>query len=78
MIPAVRIDKHCTGDKRKARQLEWQEARLCLVYEQGCTEKSHAVTLGDANAAGERWPGCAIRQGLNRQSKIHCVSAGAP
>ena len=28
MIPVVRIDKNCTGDKRKARQLEWQEARL--------------------------------------------------
>lgn len=71
------MDEEATGDKRKTRKLDWKEAKLCLVYEQGSVGKRYGVTMKDPDDAGDRWLDCAIKQGLNRQSKIHCVSDGA-
>ena len=77
-VPIVRFDENAEGDKRKTRKTDWQEVRLCLAYEQGCQGKRHEVTMGSVDEAGDRWLSCAIKQGLNRQSSIHCVSDGAP
>ena len=77
MIPIVVVDEKTEGDKRKTRKIEWQEAKLCLVYEQGNCTKRHRVIMGEPDEAGEQWLSCAIEQGLNRQSSIHCVSDGA-
>lgn len=77
MIPIVLVDEDAEGDKRKTRQLEWQEAKLCLVYENGSTCKRHRVVMGDPDEAGNHWLSCAIEQGMNRQTTIHCVSDGA-
>ena len=77
MIPVVLFDEEAEGDKRKTRKLDWQEAKLCLVYAQGSREKRHRVVMGTPDEAGDQWLSCAIEQGLNRQSEIHCVSDGA-
>ncbi|MET4818215.1 hypothetical protein [Endozoicomonas lisbonensis] len=77
MIPVVLFDEEAEGDKRKARKVDWQEAKLCLVYEQGSCDKRHRVVMGEPGEAGDQWLSCAIEQGLNRQSSIHCVSDGA-
>ena len=77
MIPVVLFDEEAEGDKRKTRKVDWQEAKLCLVYEQGCCNKRHRVIMGEPDEAGDQWLSCAIEQGLNRQSSIHCVSDGA-
>ena len=77
MIPVVRFDEEADGDKRKTRKVDWQEAKLCLVYEQGSRDKRHHVVMGEPDEAGDQWLSCAIEQGLNRQSSIHCVSDGA-
>ena len=76
-VPIVRFDENAEGDKRKTRKTDWQEVKLCLAYEQGRQGKRYEVTLGDVDEAGKRWLSCAIKQGLNQQSKIHCVSDGA-
>ena len=77
MIPVVHFDEEAEGDKRKTRKTDWQEARLCLVYEQGSCDKRHRIVMGEPDQAGNQWLSCAIEQGLNRQSSIHCVSDGA-
>ena len=77
MIPVVLFDEEAEGDKRKTRKVDWQEAKLCLVYEQGSCDKRHRVVMGEPDEAGDQWLSCAIEQGLNRQSSIHCVSDGA-
>lgn len=77
MIPIVRFDEEAEGDKRKTRKTDWQEAKLCQVYELGSTDKRHQATMGGPDEAGDQWLSCAIEQGLNRQSSIHCVSDGA-
>ncbi len=76
-VPIVLVDEEATGDKRKTRKLDWKEAKLCLVYEQGCVGKRYGLTMKEPDNAGDQWLSCAIKQGLNRQSKIHCVSDGA-
>ena len=43
MIPVVLFDEEAEGDKRKTRKVDWQEAKLCLVYEQGSCNKRHRV-----------------------------------
>ncbi len=78
MIPIVLFDEEAEGDKRKTRKTDWQEAKLCQVYEFGRIDKRHQATMGSPEKGGDQWLSCAIKQGLNRQSAIHCVSDGAP
>ena len=77
MIPVVLIDENAEGDKRKTRKIKWQEAKLCQVYKPGSTDKRHQATMGGPDEAGDQWLSCAIAQGFNQQSTIHCVSDGA-
>ena len=76
-VPIVIVDEEAPGDKRKTRKLDWKEAKLCLVYEQGCVDKRYGLTMKEPDDAGDQWLSCAIKSGLNRQSEIHCVSDGA-
>ena len=45
-IPVVLFDEETEGDKRKTRKMDWQEAKLCLAYEQGSRDKRHRVVMG--------------------------------
>lgn len=77
MIPVVLFDEDAEGDKRKTRKTEWQEAKLCQIYKLGSTDKRHQATMGGLDEAGDQWLSCAMSQGFNQQSSIHCVSDGA-
>lgn len=79
MIPVVRTAEPKPGqDRRRTRQLEWQEARLALAYPYGSVTPRFGATLGGVEQAGAHWADCVVRAGAGRQTRIHCVSDGAP
>ncbi|WP_366556860.1 UPF0236 family transposase-like protein [Endozoicomonas ascidiicola] len=77
MIPVVLFNDVEDGDKRKTRKTEWQEAKFCQVYKLGSNDKRHLATMKGPNKAGDQWLNCALAQGFNPKSSIHCVSDGA-
>ena len=78
MIPLVTVAEDSSGDKRKTREVCWNEARLGLVYEQGCTDPIFGATTGSVDQAGDQLALCASRIGMNAQTEIHGVGDGAP
>ena len=83
MIPIVRTDNIPSGDipidRRKTRQVFWKEARLALARPLGSVETVYEATfLGDVDDAGDRLAHCAVKAGAGENTKIHCVSDGAP
>jgi len=66
------------GDRRKTRQVRWQEARLSLAHAQGSVTPRFAATLGEPDAVGEQLRDCAIRVGFGLTSRVHSVGDGAP
>jgi len=79
MIPVVQpVAADAAGDKRKHRALVWKEARLSLVRRPEQVEPVCAVTLGDAQAAGEDLKRLALGSGLNRHTHVHGLGDGAP
>ena len=77
MIPIVKIAAKGPKDRRKRRQLDWQEARLSLAYRAGSLEKHYQATLQSVELAGSQLLECARQAGAGRQSQIHCVGDGA-
>lgn len=77
MIPVVKIAAKGPKDRRKRRQLDWQEARLSLAYRAGSIEKHYQATLQAVEVAGGQLLECARRAGAGRKSRIHCVGDGA-
>ena len=78
MLPIVlaRIDE---GDKRKNKKLQWSEARLALVHEQGSvTPKFEATFGGSVDDAGLALLNCAIAAGFGTNTHVHGVGDGAP
>ena len=83
MIPIVTTDVIPSGeqsiDRRKTRQVAWKEARLSLARPLGSVETVYeAIFLGGVDDAGDRMAHCAIEAGAGENTKIHCVSDGAP
>jgi hypothetical protein len=83
MIPIVSTQASEDGDKpidrRKTRELDWKEARLCLARKQGSVEQVYqAMYLGNVDDAGNRLAHCAIRAGAGENTHVHCVGDGAP
>ena len=83
MIPIVSTDNILSGDmpidRRKTRQVCWKEARLALARPLGSVETVYETTfLGDVDDAGDRMAHCAVLAGAGENTKIHCVSDGAP
>lgn len=77
MLPIVTIGL-AEGDKRKQKQLHWQEARLALVHEQGsATPRFDAVFGGSADDAGQALLNCAVAAGFGTQTQLHGVGDGA-
>ena len=77
LIPIVKIAAKGPKDRRKRRQLDWQEARLSLAYRAGSLEKHYHATLHEVEVAGAQLLACARRAGAGQQSRIHCVGDGA-
>jgi Uncharacterised protein family (UPF0236) len=66
------------GDRRKTRQVRWQEARLSLAHAQGSVTPRFAATFGAPEAVGEQLRDCALRVGFGSTSRVHSVGDGAP
>ena len=77
MIPIVKIAIKGPKDRRKRRQLDWQEARLSLAYRAGSVEKHYRATLQAVEVAGAQLLECAREAGAGQKSRIHCVGDGA-
>jgi len=76
MIPTVQIAAG-RGDKRRRREVSWQEARLALAGVGGSVERYYGATMGSVEQAGRQWRACAVRAGAGRNTHIHCVGDGA-
>jgi hypothetical protein len=66
------------GDRRKTRQVRWQEARLSLAHAQGSVTPRFAATFGEPEVVGEQLRDCALRVGFGPTSRVHRVGDGAP
>jgi hypothetical protein len=77
LIPIVRIAAKGPKDRRKRRQLDWQEARLSLAREAGSLAKHYQATLQAVEVAGGQLLECARRAGAGQKSRIHCLGDGA-
>ena len=77
MIPIVKINAKGPKDRRKRRLLDWQEARLRLVYRAGSLTKHYQATLRAVEVAGAQLLEGARQVGGGRKSRIHCVGDGA-
>jgi hypothetical protein len=77
MVPTVEPDL-TKSDKRKGKQLQWKEAKLCLAHPQGSTTLSYGGTLqGDVDVAGQQLFDCAVRAGFGTRTHVHAVGDGA-
>ena len=65
------------GDRRKTRQVRWQEARLSLAHAHSSVTPRFAATLGARGGRGALRD-CALRVGLGLTSRVHSVGDGAP
>jgi len=78
MVPTVRTTQG-SGDRRKGKSVQWEEARVSLVHAHGSTTLVYAATLsGDVDTAGRQLRACAKRAGLTKGHHVHGVGDGAP
>ena len=63
------------SDKRKNRQVNYQEARLCACQAQGSMDCFYEATFQEVDQVGKLWAECAktAGQGLNTGSSRNCV-----
>lgn len=78
MVPTVRGDA-ASADRRKAKTVQWQEAKVSLAHAQGSTRMAYGATLlGDVDTAGRQLRACAKRAGFGKGHRVHAVGDGAP
>jgi hypothetical protein len=78
LIPIVKIAAtKAAKDRRKARQLEWREARLSLARRADAVSKYYRATLAEVAQAGAQLLDCVVKAGGGRRTRIHCVGDGA-
>jgi len=78
MVPTVRSDA-ASADRRKAKTVQWQEAKVSLAHAQGSTQMVYGATLlGDVDTAGSQLRACAKRAGFGKGHRVHGVGDGAP
>ncbi|MCP4460897.1 MAG: ISKra4 family transposase [Cytophagales bacterium] len=65
-------------DKRKTREVRWEEARLSIAHAKGSISPVFGATSGNVDEAGDQLAHCAILAGMDQHSKVHCVGDGAP
>lgn len=75
LIPIVTTS--AAADKRKTRQVSWQEARLALAHAQGSVSPRFSATLGGVDQAGDGLAVCVAQAGGGQASHLHCVGDGA-
>lgn len=77
MVPIVEPDA-AQKDKRKGKQLQWKEAKICLAHAKGSKTLTYGGTLqGDVAQAGRELFHCARVAGFGSNSRLHAVGDGA-
>lgn len=76
MIPIVE-SRGTKADRRKGKQLLWQEVRLCLARREQSVTPLYGATLGSVSVAGALWRQTAEAVGLNVNTRVHGVGDGA-
>lgn len=76
MLPIVSF-KAGEGDKRKRREIIWQEARLAAAQELGSARTHYAVSFGDVHECGEQWARATLEAGWAAKSRLHVLGDGA-
>lgn len=78
MVPIVTVSKDAAvKDKRKTRQLSWQEARLCFSRDITKNEGIFRATLKSVEDLGDMWFSSAVAAGMGQKTEIHCLGDGA-
>jgi hypothetical protein len=78
MVPIMEPDAN-SADKRKGKNLHWEEAKICLAHPQGSKTLTFGGTLqGDVGTAGQCLFDCAVQAGFGTGTPIHGVGDGAP
>ncbi len=78
MLPLVETVAHPQADRRKGKQLSWQEARLCCARDHDKVEGLYGATFGSVSAAGLLWREVAVAAGLGDDTQVHGLGDGAP
>jgi hypothetical protein len=79
MVPIVDTSAAPTGaDRRKHRQVHYQEARLVAAQAQGSATTYYGATLHDVADTGLRWAQCVQAAGWGLDTRIHALGDGAP
>lgn len=66
------------ADRRKFRQVHYQEARLAAACAQGSAPTHDGATLHAVTDTGRRWAQCVQAAGWGLNSQIHGIGDGAP
>ena len=79
MLPIVETSAAPAGaDRRKFRQVHYQEGRLAAARPRGSATTHYGATLHDVTDTGLRWAHCVQAAGWGLHTKIHAVGDGAP
>lgn len=79
MLPIVDTGSAPPGqDKRKHRQVHWQEGRVLVARAAGETTTHYEATLGEVSDAGARWSRVVRAAGWAVNTRVHVVGDGAP
>ncbi len=78
MLPIVQTATDPEIDGRKAKQVFWQEARLCCARDKDKVERVYGATFGSVNLAGLLWYQVACAAGLGPGTRVHGLGDGAP
>lgn len=65
-------------DRRKNRQIDYREARLCACRAQGKSQTHYTASFEDTQKTGLLWALCAKHAGRGMHTKVHVVCDGAP
>ncbi len=65
------------GDRRKQRQLEWKEARVCAASAAGSASIYYEGLLGSVEKTGIAWSHATARAGWGAHTRIHPMGDGA-
>ncbi len=78
MLPIVETLSDPEVDRRKGKQLSWQETRLCCARDRDKVDCVYGATFATANIAGLLWYEVARMAGLGPDTQVHGLGDGAP
>ena len=77
MIPTMRVPENATGDRRKHREVGWNEMRLVAAQAQGSARTHYGAGFDNVEEAGARWTTVVKAAGWAVNSHVHGVGDGA-